>query len=105
MSQFIKLKQRIKTVETIKKTTHAMRLIAMSGHSRLRHTKEVFDKYTKDLSRISDVLRFTNNRDTIQFSEKKKLVICIGSQKGLCGNFNNQLHHLLSDIQNCMIMK
>ena len=40
MAQLIQMRQRIKAIETIKKITHAMRLIAMSTHLRLRTKKK-----------------------------------------------------------------
>ena len=45
MAQLITMRQRIKAVETIKKITHAMRLISMSSHSRLRHKKIHLETY------------------------------------------------------------
>jgi F-type H+-transporting ATPase subunit gamma len=52
MAQLITLKQRIKTIITIKKTTNAMRLISMSHHTRMRIIKTSFDVYKKELLRI-----------------------------------------------------
>jgi len=52
MAQLITLKQRIKTIITIKKTTNAMRLISMSHHTRMRIIKTSFDIYKKELLRI-----------------------------------------------------
>ena len=43
MAQLIQMRQRIKAIETIKKITHAMRLIAMSTHLRLRAKKNTVD--------------------------------------------------------------
>lgn len=37
MSQLIQLKQRIKTISVIEKITHAMRIMAMSNHARLKN--------------------------------------------------------------------
>ena len=47
MAHLIAMRQRIKAVETIKKVTHAMCLISMSMHSRLRNKKELLDDYEK----------------------------------------------------------
>ena len=44
MSQLIQMRRRIKTIETIRKITNAMRLIAMSGHSRLKHKEDLIEK-------------------------------------------------------------
>ena len=37
MAQLTQLKHRIKAIETIKKITHAMRLISISTHARLKN--------------------------------------------------------------------
>ena len=100
MSQFIKLKQRIKTVETIKKTTHAMRLIAMSGHSRLKHAKDYLDNYRRALVQFASAVGM-NDIETAKAADSKKLVICVGSQKGLSGSFNSNLFHFIKK-QNAM---
>lgn len=97
MSQLVQLRQRISTIETIKKITHAMRLIAMSTHSRLRNKQEPLAHYQKTIRTIyarvkaslppanKVMLTTTNNQ------ELPELIIVIGSQKGLCGTFNNSL--------------
>jgi F-type H+-transporting ATPase subunit gamma len=95
MSQFIKLKQRIKTVETIKKTTHAMRLIAMSGHSRLKHAKDVLDSYQQSLARFAQAIGVNGDEVKTTESNTKILVVCIGSQKGLSGSFNSNLFNFI----------
>ena len=41
MSVLIEIRKRIKAIETIKKITHAMQLISMSTHAKLR-TREQF---------------------------------------------------------------
>lgn len=92
MTHLINLRQRIKTVETVKKTTNAMRLIAMSTHSRVRQQQEQLIYYrdtlaqflSKSLSGLSDLVTEQDNGST--------LVILIGSQKGLCGAFNTALY-------------
>src|SRR5689334_19842190 len=40
MAQLIQLRDRIRTIETIHKITHAMRLISMSHHARLKYKEE-----------------------------------------------------------------
>lgn len=100
MSHFILLRQRIKVIETIKKTTGAMRLISMSLHSRLRNQKSSLEAYTQEISRImrtvleeqhaSHAHEATGKPDTITKTPSRILII-IGSQKGLCGAFNENL--------------
>ncbi|EKE02847.1 MAG: hypothetical protein ACD_20C00324G0001, partial [uncultured bacterium] len=57
MSKLIQLRQRIKAVETIKKITHAMRLIAMSSHSQLKNSQPTITSYTRELKIIFQQLR------------------------------------------------
>lgn len=96
MSELIQMRQRIKAIETIKKVTHAMRLLSMSMHTRLRTKKSVFEDYKQTASSLFDTLR-TQAPDWRSplleplADDKPALLIIIGSQKGLCGNFNNNL--------------
>lgn len=92
MAQLITMRQRIKAVETIKKITHAMRLISMSSHTRLRHKKIHLERYKNAFqslwSRIAHVITPSTQQHT---TAKKNLIILAGSQKGLCGTFNTSL--------------
>ncbi len=102
MSELIHLRQRMKAIETIKKITHAMRLIAMSSHAQLKHqeiplrsyvdsTLDLFTKAQAGNATWRHPLLNPNQNDT---EHAKHLVILVGSQKGLCGNFNTTvLHH------------
>jgi len=97
MAQLIQMRQRIKAIETIKKVTHAMRLISMSMHSRLRGKTPLLKNYNNELTKIFKKLRFSNPGWTNHIMHPKSpketnpLLIIIGSQKGLCGNFNTGL--------------
>ncbi len=90
------MRQRIKAVETIKKITHAMRLISMSSHSRLR-TKKVFLEKYKDafLDIYQKVRAYSPKIQNEKYHSSKELYIVIGSQKGLCGTFNTKLQKYL----------
>jgi F-type H+-transporting ATPase subunit gamma len=97
MSELIQMRQRIKAIETIKKITHAMRLISMSSHVHLKNKNDIMTEYVAAI----DTLFFTvqqlvpewNNKliDAAHNSTHPHLIIIVGSQKGLCGNFNNFL--------------
>lgn len=94
MSELVQMRQRIKAIETIKKITHAMRLISMSTHSRLRSKKEFIELYKKETAdlflKVSKIFPALHNEILFpdQHLPENQLVILIGSQKGLCGNFN-----------------
>lgn len=97
MAQLIQMRQRIKAIETIKKITHAMRLISMSTHTRLRGKESPLKKYQNDITNLFfDIHQQTPKwRHKLTHPERtqhsKTLIILAGSQKGLCGNFNSSL--------------
>jgi F-type H+-transporting ATPase subunit gamma len=99
MSLLIQLRYRIRAIETIKKITHAMRLISMSARSRLKNKEEPLREYMKTslelLQRIKSHAPDWNNHIINPSSDAphNPLVILIGSQRGLCGNFNTTLFH------------
>ncbi|HXW86159.1 MAG TPA: FoF1 ATP synthase subunit gamma [Candidatus Bathyarchaeia archaeon] len=97
MSQLIQLKQRLFTIETIKKLTHALRLIAMSSHAQVKTEESHFAAYctviTELFVRIKRAMPSWHHPiiapETAQTTPK--LIIIIGAQKGLCGSFNTTL--------------
>lgn len=98
MSVLMLMRQRMKAIETIKKITHAMRLISMSSHTRLRNKKTALTRYTQELSRLfTQVYSHAPNwHDPVLLprnsqEDKRNLIILIGSQKGLCGTYNQNL--------------
>lgn len=90
MTQLITLRQRIKTIETIKKTTNAMRLIAMSAHARLKQHKGQLHAYEQALTHL--IQKVSPTWPLLEdHHSSHSLIIAIGSHKGLCGNFNTTL--------------
>lgn len=87
------MRQRIKAVETIKKITHAMRLISMSSHSRLRQKKVQLELYKQAFqklwSRMESIM--IQPQEATEKSAQYNLIILVGSQKGLCGTLNSSL--------------
>lgn len=102
MSKLIQLRQRIKVIETIKKITHAMRLISMSKHSHLKSLQEPIDSYNSQFNALfaqllSAAPLWQNKIINPSLDDTAKtLLIIIGSQKGLCGGFNTHLFKLVS---------
>ena len=93
MAQLIQMRQRIKTVETIKKITHAMRLIAMAAHGHLKQKRTLLAQYQAHILALFSQVRARNPQWQTKIFDvlgvnRKKLVIFMASQKGLCGNFN-----------------
>ncbi len=72
-----------------------MRLIAMSTHSRLQEKRTFLEIYKKDINRLFVSLHQYDSswKSSILNPTKteKQLLILVGSQKGLCGNFNENL--------------
>jgi len=95
MSELIHMRQRIKAVGTIKKVTHAMRLISMASHAKLRTQRDHFEQYNKELNRL--LMNMQSSYPEWHYpiesnpNAERHLAIIVGSQKGLCGNFNNAI--------------
>ena len=99
MSQLIQMRRRIKTIETIRKITNAMRLIAMSGHSRLKHKEDLVKIYNKQVEELYGQIRaqIPESYDPLArhiAPNAPELIILVGSQKGLCGTFNSNVFKL-----------
>jgi len=94
MPRLIQLRQRIHAVETIKKITHAMRLISMSSHSHMRNAREPLNAYVAHLQNLFSRILCevpTWNHPLMQIKDtasSRTLTIIVGSQKSLCGSFN-----------------
>jgi len=101
MAELVQLRQRIKTVEAIRKITHAMRLVSMSNHAHVSRNYSVIQQYHAALSTILEQLAHAYPEISATPSETtnhntQTLIIVIGSEKGLCGSFNTNLFVLLA---------
>jgi F-type H+-transporting ATPase subunit gamma len=99
MAELIHMRQRIKTVETIKKITHAMRLVSMSAHAKLGKQFAAIKTYHASITAILNqvnALAALNNHKTESPGPQRTLLIAVGSQKGLSGSFNSVLFYELS---------
>lgn len=102
MSLLIQLRYRIRAIETIKKITHAMRLISMSARSRLKSKEDPLREYIRVSQQlITDVQKhapeWCNPLIGAPDAPVNPLIILIGSQRGLCGNFNTILFHFFEN--------
>jgi len=102
MSKLIQMRNRIQTIETIRKVTDVMRIISMSAHSRLKVKQEPLSEYLNALKNLlAKVQRATPSWSHEQLmptgTNNNRLIIVIGSQKGLCGGFNTQLSKILGE--------
>ena len=101
MALLIQMRQKIKAIETIKKITHAMRLISMSNHTRMRARQKPLQEYKSYCTNLflkAKAAHPTYTNKLIEPFEKDSnpLLILVGSQKGLCGNFNSALYHVFA---------
>ena len=90
MSQLIQLKQRIKAIQSIKKITETMRLIAMSSHSKLKKQAEQLRAFEKEIVPLMCALNHSEQQENHPIGDKK-LFILFASEKGLCGSFNSTM--------------
>jgi len=100
MSKLIQMRNRIQTIETIRKVTDVMRIISMSAHSRLKTKQEPLSEYLGVLktllAKVQQVTPSWSHEQLMPTGDNNnRLIIIIGSQKGLCGAFNTQLSKLL----------
>lgn len=96
------MRNRIQTIETIKKVTDVMRIISMSAHSRLKTKQEPLSEYLDTLKTLLAKVQqatpsWTHERLMPTGENTNPLIVVIGSQKGLCGGFNTQLSKFLNE--------
>lgn len=100
MAELIHMRQRIKTVSTIQKITHAMRLVSMSAHAQLGKQYHAIQRYH---AAVTSILRqlYTHFHELTRSAPaapgQPELLIVIGSEKGLCGSFNSTLFYTLTE--------
>jgi F-type H+-transporting ATPase subunit gamma len=108
MSNLKQLRLRIKSIKSTKKITKAMQMVSAS---KLRKNKLLFDKSKDYFDSIENTLATVMNseielHDSIrnlltESSTKEKLLIVMGSDRGLCGSFNYSIfRNLRNDIEN-----
>lgn len=102
MSKLIQMRNRIQTIETIRKVTDVMRIVSMSAHSRLKTKQEPLHEYLNTLKKLLAKVQLAtpswhHERLMPTTENTKPLIVVIGSQKGLCGGFNTQLSKFLNE--------
>ncbi|HCW53008.1 MAG TPA: F0F1 ATP synthase subunit gamma [Clostridium sp.] len=98
----IDIKRRIKSVESTRKITNAMGLVATSKLRKCRKELEVNQKFVDSLdSIIKSLANSLSDENSIYFSgnnSQEKLYIVITSETGLCGGFNGNVVSYLEQI-------
>ncbi|NFG62454.1 MULTISPECIES: ATP synthase F1 subunit gamma [unclassified Clostridium] len=99
----IEIKRRIKSVESTRKITNAMGLVATSKLRKTRkelltnkkffeETKKIIEKLASTISGDDDNIYFKSNKS------KYKLYILVSSDTGLCGSYNNTVVSYLDSL-------
>lgn len=98
----IEIKRRIKSVQSTRKITNAMGLVATSKLRKCRKELEVNQKFTESVdSVIKSLAKSVDDDNNIYFSgnnSEDKLYIVITSETGLCGGFNGSVVSYLEKI-------
>lgn len=101
MSQLAHLRQKIKSIQTTKKVTHAIRLVSMSLYSKLERQDATLKYYTKTVRELfCDHLQYApewNNPVLVpqDLFDTNPLFIIVSSSRGLCGSLNSNLFRYL----------
>lgn len=99
----MQIRQRMGAIATIQKITHSMRLISMSAHTRLKSREKSLAFYTSTLKNLFEEAKaqlpdWHNPILQPKYDEYgKQMVILIGSDKGLCGNFNVNMFYFFEE--------
>ncbi len=97
MSQLVHLRQKIRSVETTKKITHAVRLVSMSLYNKMDKSTLPLKTYTKKLKTLflGFIAHAPNWKNLLLFPgdalDQSPLFIIVATSKGLCGSLNSNL--------------
>lgn len=100
------IKRRINTVNSTRKITSAMKLVANVKSRRFMRELKNHEDFVKETKTILNDALFSLNDDELttinplltQYSNaKKRLVIIVTSSLGLCGGYNNEVYKYYSD--------
>ena len=89
MSQLAQLKQQIKSIQTTKKITHAVRLVSMSLYGKLERQRAPLSTYMNNVrSLFIHLAQDAQWNDRILFPgdvlDQNPLFIIVGTSRGLC---------------------
>ncbi|MCQ2969417.1 MAG: F0F1 ATP synthase subunit gamma [Clostridium sp.] len=98
----IEIKRRLKSVESTRKITKAMGLVATSKLRKVRNSLSNNEKYNELCKDIVDVVisNLPEGYESIYCTERKgdKLYIVLTSDTGLCGGYNNNVISYLKEV-------
>ena len=96
MSKQIQLKQKIKSIQTTKKITNALRQVSMSMYSKLEHNSPIIRNYTENLKTLfTELVCYDQTwQNPLLFPKntpQNNLIVIVATSKGLCGGLNSNL--------------
>ncbi|MFK8039836.1 MAG: ATP synthase F1 subunit gamma [Rickettsiaceae bacterium] len=102
MSNLKQISNRIKTINSTKKTTKAMQMVSASklkkakevllaSDLRIQSMKNIVGNIISNVSDFSDLDNLFLSLDKHRSNESAKLLIIFASNRGLCGGFNNSI--------------
>lgn len=107
MSQLMHIRQKIKSIQTTKKITHAIRLSSMSRYGKLEKQEAQFTTYLHTVEKAFmkfAIPAMAEWQHPIIFPADKNnttpLIIIAATNKGLCGSLNSNLFRYISIIMN-----
>ena len=97
-----KTKRRISSVNSTKKITKAMELVATVKLKRFKDVMLSNELYSNEIASLMTTLfdKLTEEESSVYLSEKeadKELVIIVNSNLGLCAGYNNDVYHFVRD--------
>jgi len=102
VSKKVYIRQKIKSIQTTKKITHAIRLVSMSLYSKLEHQAQHTRVYVDTLSdSFGSLLKHKADWQSPalamwQRADACKICVIVGTSKGLCGSLNSNLFRYVS---------
>lgn len=106
MESLQKIKQRINSINSTKKITKAMELVATAKFSKIKNKISEVKSYFKNVENIfinlikhseQDIDKLLN-RHAWKFTAKRNLYIVFGSDLGLCGSFNSEMYKKINEV-------
>ncbi|WP_427867554.1 ATP synthase F1 subunit gamma [Mycoplasmopsis arginini] len=106
METLQKIKQRINSINSTKKITKAMELVATAKFSKIKNKISEVKSYFKNVENIfinlikhseQDIDKLLN-RHAWEFTARRNLYIVFGSDLGLCGSFNSEMYKKINEV-------
>jgi F-type H+-transporting ATPase subunit gamma len=97
VSHLVQLKQQIKSIQTTKKITHAIRLVSMSLYSKLEKQNTPLKYYQRKVQKnfMQLIEALPSWKDSVLFPQDiqdlSPLIVIIATSKGLCGSLNSNM--------------